>query len=213
MWAVIGAVSLVASIVLLIIGIVGKFKKKVFIKRSFWISLCAFALFIVAIINTPTTKAETATPTPEPTKSVATTTPIPSAEPVKVEVPVKQDPAGFAKTVTLKHFTSADVKYTADSGWLEITAAGKDNVTDDLIKVGIQSSIVDTLKELKEQTEIKDVIFKITLPMSDKLGNVTNPVVVQATLLKATRDKINWDNFSYSNLPDIADSYGGQFSK
>lgn len=168
---------------------------------------------ILATIAVPSKAATDAIQsTPEPTKTASSIAPSQTNAPV-VEGKDIEDPAEFAKAATLKYFSSADVTFNDGDGTLEIKASGKDNVTDDLIKVGIQSGITDTLKALKDRPEIKDVVFKVTLEMSDKLGNVSNDVVVQATLLKATRDKINWDNFSYSSLPDIADSYGGHFSK
>lgn len=99
MWAFIGSISFVASLVLLILGIIGKVKKKVIVKRSFLLSLCAFVLFIVAIANTPTTDPETnlANP-PEKTKATADITNEPKGEAVLAAEQNKPEESEFKAT-------------------------------------------------------------------------------------------------------------------
>lgn len=117
------------------------------------------------------------------------------------------DPTEMATKSATKHFDSAQTKLDKANGFLEITAAGSDNLTNNMVKDGMWIDATDTLKDLKDVVAIKDVAFSITLPMVDKFGNESQSVVMKINLTQATLKKINWNNFTFSNLPDIADSY------
>jgi hypothetical protein len=50
------------------------------------------------------------------------------------------------------------------------------------------------------------VQFAGTFSMQDIYGNVSEMVVIRASYLKETIQKINWDNFLNENIFTIADS-------
>lgn len=217
MWVFLFLVGLLTGIVAAITVIVNAIRKK----RPARTALVMFISMVVAAVSAgqmeDPDEAVTATVTPPVIASVAastvpspsiaaTTTPAPTPAATATPEPSKA-PEDKVKAAALKNFDAAKIDLQAD-GWTEILVLASDNFTTNMIRTSILSGISKTLKELKDIPEVVDVTFKVTFPMVDKFGNQSEQVVVQTTFLKATRDKINWSNFSYSNIPDIADSYG-----
>jgi hypothetical protein len=63
------------------------------------------------------------------------------------------------------------------------------------------------LKDFKDNTDIKDVIILIAMPLVDVYGKKTTEVELNITFSDETRKMINWSNFIFKNIPNIADVY------
>lgn len=227
MWMFIGFLSLIASIVFLILSVVSRVKNKDNAKKNLKIAGISFVVFIVALIASPDPKAvpETSAVSASPTiassaeasKAAAADQKAEEAEQkskadaeakAKAEEEAKKnDPVEVAKKVAAKKFDSVQVTFNEQTGHILVTAAGRDNLTQNMIHDGMMIGITDSLKGIKDVKAIKDASFNITFPMVDKFGNESESIVMKASLSADTRIKINWENFTFSNLPKIADSY------
>lgn len=82
-----------------------------------------------------------------------------------------------------------------------------DNLTEDMIKGGAQIDVTDMLKTIAHSDITYDSVrLHGTFPLVDKYGNVTETAVVKVVYTADTIQKINWDNFIFKNVYDIADS-------
>ena len=71
------------------------------------------------------------------------------------------------------------------------------------------NSMREVLEELSDDNSY-EVQFDIYFPFVDAYGNETRESVLDASFSPQTREKINWENFSNSNLPVIADTFNAQ---
>lgn len=97
--------------------------------------------------------------------------------------------------------------YDKNKQSLYIEVFGHDNIFSGLIKDGMIIDTSEFLEDIKDYDKIKDININILFPMVDKFGNSENVIVMKFKLTAETRNKINWENFDYNNLPDIADDY------
>jgi hypothetical protein len=82
-----------------------------------------------------------------------------------------------------------------------------DNFTENMIKSGTQIDITNMLKTIASSgVTYGSVRLYGTFPLVDKYGNVTETTVVKVVYRLDTIQKINWDNFLFKNVYDIADS-------
>jgi hypothetical protein len=109
MWAVIGSISLVASIALLIVGIVAKVRKKGNVKKFLFTSLGLFVLFIVAVASSPTkqTEALQVSPSASAVSSKSTNDP-------KVDEQKKKSDEAAKAMAKLKEQQQAEIKAKAE---------------------------------------------------------------------------------------------------
>ena len=83
------------------------------------------------------------------------------------------------------------------------------------IPVGAVQDAFDSYKEATDKlNELRDLIRRReeVLDKIDELEdaesqNETEDVVMRASFTSLTRKMINWENFEYTNIPDIADSF------
>lgn len=93
------------------------------------------------------------------------------------------------------------------------TSAAGDKVALIHVKAPItaRATILDNscklLKDLQGRKDVGQVTLFWTGTLVDAYGNKSDTQVVKLTVSKATLDKINFDNFVYNDLPNIADSY------
>lgn len=89
-----------------------------------------------------------------------------------------------------------------------ITWAINDNVTESLTKMGAKLDLTKMLEVLQDLHDdglkFKQAAFAGTYPLQDKLGNVSEDRVVLARYTAGTISTINFDNFIYSDVYDIA---------
>ena len=99
-----------------------------------------------------------------------------------------------------------EVKYNEDTNTLHIKVMAKDGFSNKGIKEGIWMDITETIKQLSNRG-YGTVSFDILFPLVDKHGNEENGSVIKASFDKDTLAKINWENFNYKNIPDVATTY------
>ena len=64
----------------------------------------------------------------------------------------------------------------------------------------------DILKNIADK-DMEFINIEWQVELTDKLGNKEYGPVIRIDITKETLDKINWDNFDYNNLPEVADDY------
>lgn len=123
---------------------------------------------------------------------------------------VKQDKSvkEIAESTAGKQFEKIElINFNEDNGFLLIRAEGKESLTTSFTVKGFKLAIIDTLKDIRNEKEIKTAAFNITYPLVDKYGNSTNQNVLKVEFSRDTIDKINYDNFNIDNMESVADSY------
>lgn len=83
----------------------------------------------------------------------------------------------------------------------------KSDHTPGLMRNKTLTSTTKLLKELKNVAELKSVDVNVISTLTDQYGNKSDDKVMSISVSRAVIDKINFDNFNYKNLPDIADDY------
>ncbi len=82
-----------------------------------------------------------------------------------------------------------------------------DNLTKGMVKSSAKINIVDILKAVQSSGyDYSEVTIFGTFSLTDKFGNSEESMVVQATYTRSTINRINWKNFLYDDVYDIADS-------
>lgn len=83
-----------------------------------------------------------------------------------------------------------------------------DDILESFIVTGIQTDITDIL-ETVDQSELipnyTNVTIVGTFVLVDKFGNEKEDIVITVSYDRSTVDRINWDNFLYTNILGIAD--------
>lgn len=99
-----------------------------------------------------------------------------------------------------------EFSFDENSNHLELFVYGKDNLW--MIKEGMWMDIAEVLQKLKEEYElINSANFTIVFPLQDQYGNESHDAVMTANFPKDVLDKINFSNFMYENIPNIAEDY------
>ncbi|MHC4122479.1 MAG: hypothetical protein ACYSSI_02810 [Planctomycetota bacterium] len=81
-----------------------------------------------------------------------------------------------------------------------------DNLSNGWIKDGAKTDIIKILKAVQSSGyDYNEVTIFGTFALTDKFGNSEESVVVKASYIHSTINKINWPNFLYDNVYDIAD--------
>ena len=93
---------------------------------------------------------------------------------------------------TTEHYVGITSKLGA--GWNEKT-----------MRDSFYSDVVAMVSELQNE-EFDRLVFDATADMQDEYGNVKEMKVLTENLTKETVDKINFENFQSSNLPNVADA-------
>jgi len=71
--------------------------------------------------------------------------------------------------------------------------------------ISIESDTTDMFKKLFEDQRVTSARISTYLKGIDEYGNEGTTRGASVTMTKETASRINWDNFLYSNLPDVAD--------
>lgn len=97
-----------------------------------------------------------------------------------------------------------------DKGIKDITVNADDNFTSNMIVVGMHSDAKAFFKKVTENEDmmkLEAVSLIFNFSMVDKLGNSSEAPICIITMNTNILRKINWDNFSYDNFPDVGRTY------
>ena len=150
------------------------------------------------------TDQEPAAPTDEP--ATEPTNPPPPADPEQALRQAIDDALGESNRDLGRKLNLYDVR--ADEGSLSVGWAADDNFSTDLIVSGMKLDTVEVLKAIDASGIPYEWVFiGSTFAMQDQFGNPDEMEVLTLAYQKATIDRINWDNFTFSNVFDIADTF------
>lgn len=94
---------------------------------------------------------------------------------------------------------------SSSTGVINIKFTINDNLSEDMIKSGAKMDIADILKAVAQNgVEYNLINIEGTFSMIDQLGNSEEKTVAWATYDSATVSQINWDNFQWKNVYNIA---------
>ncbi|MCP1180550.1 MULTISPECIES: hypothetical protein [Bacillus] len=119
---------------------------------------------------------------------------------------ITQDKVGKKNVESIKLNDNLGTEATNDKIAL-ITLSGKDNLTNNMIKKGMWKDTSDMLKDIAKEKDISEVVFFWKFELEDAYGNKKNDNVMKITYNRETLDKINFDNFSFNNIPTTATQY------
>lgn len=90
---------------------------------------------------------------------------------------------------------------------IKIVFTINDNLTNGMIKTSSKIDIRDILKAVQSSGyDYSEVVIFGTFPLVDKYGNSEESTVLKVSYTPTTVNKINWQNFLYDNVYEIADS-------
>ncbi|MBP0006249.1 MAG: hypothetical protein J7642_21445 [Cyanobacteria bacterium SBC] len=151
--------------------------------------------------------AENISPTSTSLTPRTTPTPIPTQNLID---PVDRLESEIEKLVKVnREGTRFDFTYTGSLGatgniivWFPL----KDNFNSNMIRDGAKITVRNILRKIDESNiDYQQVRLAATFVLSDKYGNSSEEKVLMLTYSKATVDRINWDNFLFQNMFDLAD--------
>lgn len=100
-----------------------------------------------------------------------------------------------------------EINYDEEDKHLSVSVFSSSNVSNEHIKDNALYNMADTLEALDEVGSITSVDFEILYPLQDEYGEQTDRPITTAVFTKETLDKIVWENFVGTRIPDAADEY------
>ena len=114
----------------------------------------------------------------------------------------------FGKTSNFeKRKNIVDTSFDEETGLLTTIVLGNDNLSTKFIVGGMHKAITGVAQDMKAVAEVKELMIFVQFPLVDSYGNEKDGDVMRVNLTRSTLDKINFGNFDYNKVPDIADSY------
>lgn len=152
------------------------------------------------------TQAATAQPSDQPeSESPESPEPTPKPKPQEVLADAVRDALGDSNRDDVERVQ--DVTYLRAYKSAVVTWAIDDNLTEGLLKEGVEVDIADILQAVQESgVKVKDLNLQGTFSMVDQLGNASEDTVVRATYKGSTISAINFDNFLTDNVFEIAEA-------
>ncbi|WP_100065148.1 hypothetical protein [Miniphocaeibacter massiliensis] len=227
MLPIIGVISFAATIIFAIL--IKKSKGKKEDNKSFKIGLVISAIvFIVCLINTPdkkdnkdksnkpTSKTEEKSTEKETKESIAskeTEAPFSNKQDTldKIGIKIFGDDYKNAKmnwdytTIKYKEDGSIDEE-NSTIDYLAVDVKLSDNLTENMTIKGFLMKVSDYLKTTID-VNYNRVFIGAKAEFKDQYGNLKEQYAVKIILNKEEVNKINFENFDYKNLPDIAESF------
>lgn len=164
--------------------------------------------------NPPTSQAaqtsDKNTDTPKPAEPVK---PVEQAKPVDPNTDLQ---SSIKKIVTDVHGNDKGIEAVdmvdnagANDGTKLITVKIKasDNLTNNLMRVGIQDESTKMLEKFTQEKKISSVLFLWTFDLQDSYGNSKEDTITKIVVNRDVMDKINYKDFLYSDLPTVANQY------
>ena len=100
-----------------------------------------------------------------------------------------------------------EINKNDQNGHLLVRFKGSENLTNKTTVKGFLMDIRDLLKNLKSDSSVQTFAFNVTYPLVDNYGNESEDIVIKAEFSRETVDKINFDNFDFNKIPEVADEY------
>lgn len=100
-----------------------------------------------------------------------------------------------------------EINKNDQNGHLLVRFKGSENLTNEMTVKGFLMDIRDLLKNLKSDSSVQTFAFNVTYPLVDNYGNESEDIVIKAEFSRETVDKINFDNFDFNKIPEVADEY------
>ena len=98
------------------------------------------------------------------------------------------------------------VGYVADT--FEVVLNADDNLTVNLMKTAMLSDAAEVFEEIQKHEDIKgDVIVGFMSELVDSYSNKSDDKILSIRLTQEELDKINFENFLFTNFNTIADVY------
>ena len=171
------------------------------------VALClVVCLVALARVGTSSGVLPTRTPfqtwTPAPTWTPQPASPVPTepADPLEA-LRLKLDKSLGNSNRGLRRFD-----LSLDGSTLQVTFSANNNLTDSLIRSGIQSDVYDILWDVSASRVKYEMLVIIgTFATKDDFGKTDETKMVQATYKRETVGKIVWNGFSPKNVYTIAD--------
>lgn len=160
------------------------------------------------------------TDTPEPTRTPGPTdtprptdTPEPTRTPRPTNTPRPTLAPAESLLVTVTDALSRSnrniqrvAELTIEDETVFIQWAINDNLTEGMIKTGAKIDVADILETVaKSGIQYQKVELIGTFSMVDKFGNASEDPVIALMYERATIERINWENFLFDNVYDVAD--------
>lgn len=151
-----------------------------------------------AVIGPTATPFPTFTPGPSPT-------PLPTATPTPPPTPEQSAYTLIANA--LGDHNGLSVKWNAADKILTVEHDASDNLTNDLIRVGIEDDTFEIMKAIYTRWNLhpSSVIVHENGPTQDKYGNESKGAWGTAVLLSETAALFNWGNLDYKQAWDVYD--------
>lgn len=188
------------------------------------------ALFAIGLVGAPfskeppktaSAKPEAAAPIPtQPGPSLTPGKPVtssPTAHSTKVATPPPSPQPSEAdllrdRLTDLLGDSNRDVKRFPDfsarpGGQVYVKVAFNDNLTEGLVKNGVRLDCTEMLQAIRESGfDFRNVFIEGTFLMQDKYGNASEDTVVRASWSRRTVYRINFENFYFKEVFDVATS-------
>lgn len=177
-----------------------KHKKFTVIAVLVLFGLVSLASYKPEATPTQNVKAETKTPT-----AIAT-------QPVTLEDKVKSTIPPIAKSSTVKIGQGYDLQTTEDVPNTKVVEIKMDFGSDQWDANSAKSNGRDVAADLFQKvfpmdSDIQNIVVKVTLPTTDDYGNDQHTQILAIGLNRSTYQKIKWDKFKSDNFSSIADLY------
>lgn len=99
------------------------------------------------------------------------------------------------------------VSIEGDANLLKVTMNADESLSTKSTKESMWIDTADALEAVHSIEEIKQIAIIWKFPMVDTYGNTESLEVMRIFVNRETLDKINYENFNYQKIPDIAFNY------
>ncbi|MGE6615089.1 hypothetical protein [Bacillus mycoides] len=88
-----------------------------------------------------------------------------------------------------------------------INIKARDSLTNNMIKKGMWMDTSSMLEKLAQEKNISEITFFWKSSLVDQYGNDKNETIMKINIDRTALDKINFKNFTYDNIPNVATQY------
>ncbi|TSB48174.1 hypothetical protein [Alkalicoccobacillus porphyridii] len=215
------------AIVLIVTGIIGNRKRKKNGEKKNKQTWIGIAVFVLAFIVTPVSPNEEANAEPKDDSTEETKKEEVNEEDVTEEETTEEATEEEDNTEEVVEETESEpsieerinaiaddafsgvdeVSYNEDNNFVLFRVQGPDNLTINMTRKSWYIAQLDTLESLEGVEGIDTVDFNILTTLVDQYGNEKDEIAMTSSFTADTREKINFDNVLFDNLPNIADEY------